>query len=174
MNSVLLFLNKADVTAKNNEIKDIIMSETLQPQHSFTKAEMLRAAMESKEVDQGVIPIIEKFFSMPITPTESCYGHPEEGKTPYFSYSEDDVKSNEDEDFQKSFKEKIAELQVRINNRIGGDVVVVTIETDDYGGGPKNHTVRFQISDKIYFEEHGKQIVDIIWDEFSKYIDGCK
>ena len=154
------------------------MNEEFKPEKFFTKdednLEMLRQSLESKEIDKDIIPILEKFFSLPITPRESCYGHPEKAKSPYLSYVEDGAQNKQDEDFQRLFKEKIAELTTRINERIGSEAVNISLEEVDRGGGPKDYTLRFEIIDKKIFQENGKKLLDIIWGEFSKYLDELK
>lgn len=157
------------------------MNEEFKPEKFFTKdrdnLEMLRQSLESKKIDEDdedIIPILEKFFSLPITPRESCYGHAEESKSPYLSYVEDDVQNERDENFQKLFKEKFVELTTKINNRIGSEAVHVALEEVDHGGGPKDYTLRFEVVDKKIFQENGKKFLDIIWEEFSKYIDELK
>ncbi|MGB2761982.1 MAG: hypothetical protein WBC21_00370 [Minisyncoccales bacterium] len=151
------------------------MKEKLKPKEFFTKdrdnLEMLRQSLESKEIDEDIIPTLEKFFSLPITPRESCYGHVEKLKEPYFSYIEDDAQSEQDENFQKLFKEKIAELTTRINQKIGSEAVNIVLEEIDRGGGPKDYTLRFKIIDKKNFQKFGKNFFDIIWEEFSRYLD---
>ncbi|MBL7057999.1 hypothetical protein ISS03_01560 [Patescibacteria group bacterium] len=65
------------------------MNEKFESKKIFIKDrdnfEMLRQSLESKEIDAGIVPILENFFSFPITPRESCYGHTETGKNPYLS-----------------------------------------------------------------------------------------
>ena len=143
------------------------MNEEFKPEKFFTKdrdnLEMLRQSLESKEIDEDLIPILEKFFSLPITPRESCYGHPEKTKGPYLSYVEDDAQSEREANFQKLFKEKIAELTAKINERIGSEAVNIVLEEVDRGGGPKDYTLRFELIDKKF--------LDIIWEEFSNYLD---
>ncbi len=154
------------------------MNEEFKPENFFTKdkdnLEMLKHSIESEEIDKGVIPILEKFFSLPITPHESCYGQPEKDKNPYLSYVEDNTQSEQEVNFQRLFKEKIAELTAKINQRIGGETVNISLEEIDHGGGPKNYTLRFNVVDKKIFQENGKKFLDIIWEEFSKYLDELK
>ena len=154
------------------------MNEEFKPEKFFTKdednLEMLRQSLESKEIDKDIIPILEKFFSLPITPRESCYGHPEKAKSPYLSYVEDGAQNKQDEDFQRLFKEKIAELTTRINERIGSEAVNISLEEVDHGGGPKDYTLRFEIIDKKRFQKKGKKLLDTIWSEFSRYIGELK
>ena len=111
---------------------------------------------------------------MPITPRESCYGHAEKLEEPYLSYIEDDARNKQDENFQKLFKEKIAELTAKINQKIESESVNIVLEEIDRGGGPKDYTLRFKIIDIKKFEEFGKKFLDIIWEEFSKYLDEIK
>ena len=111
---------------------------------------------------------------MPITPRESCYGHAEKLEEPYLSYIEDDARNKQDENFQKLFKEKIAELTAKINQRIESESVNIVLEEIDRGEGPKDYTLRFKIIDIKKFQEFGKKILDIIWEEFSKYLDEIK
>ena len=154
------------------------MNEEFKPKVLFAKdsdnLKMLSNSLESKEIDQEIVPVLNKFFSLPITPRESCYGHPEEDKSPYLSYVEDDVNIEKDKNFQKTFKEKIQELTDAINQRIGGEVVSINLEEIDRGGGPKDYTLRFEVVDKDEFKKTGKEIITIIWDEFSKYLDAIK
>lgn len=144
----------------------------------FTKnidnSEMLKRSLESEGMDADIIPVIEKFFSLPITPRESCYGHIEELKDPYFSYIEDDVQNEREKNFQKLFKERIAELTAAINKRIGSEAVSLVLEEMDHGGGPKNYTLRFEIIDEKVFQENSKEFLGIIWEEFSIYLDELK
>jgi len=154
------------------------MSEKFEPQNSFTKdkdnLEMLRRSLESKEIDKDIIPILEKFLSLPITPRESCYGHVEESKGPYLSYVDDETKNEQELHIQRLFKEKIAELATRINQKIGSEVVRIDMEEVNHGGGPIDYTLRFEIIDEKIFQEFGKKILETIWDEFSKYLDELK
>jgi len=142
------------------------MNEKFKPEIFFTKdrdnLEMLRQSLESKEIDVDMIPILEKFFSLPITPRESCYGHAEKTKNPYLSYVEDETQNERDKNFQKSFKDKITELTARINEIIGSEVVSVALEEIDRGGGPKDYTLRFEIVDKKIFQGNGKKLLAII------------
>ena len=154
------------------------MKEGFKPENFFTKdrdnLEMLKQSLESKEIDQDIIPILEKFFSLPITPRESCYGHAETNKNPYLSYIDDETKNEQELAIQRLFKEKITELTARINQIIGSEAVSISLEEIDHGGGPKDYTLRFEIIDKKIFQENGKKLLDIIWDEFSKYLDELK
>jgi hypothetical protein len=149
--------------------------EEFKPEKIFMKdgdnLEMLRQSLKSKEIDKDIIPILEKFIILPITPRESCYGHAKEIKSPYLSYIEDDVQNESDKKFQKLFREKIAELATRINYRIGSEAIRIDLEEADHGRGPKDYTLRFQIIDNEVPEESVKKIIHIAWDEFSKYID---
>ncbi|GEM_PF-1293633 len=151
------------------------MNEKFKSVEFFTKDEdnlgMLQQSLESKEIDKEIIPILKKFFSLPITPCESCYGHTERNKSPYLSYVEDDPRNEQDENFQKLFKERIDELTNKINQRFGSEAVILNLEMVDHGGGPKDYTLRFEVIDKKYFQEKGKELLDIIWEEFSKYLD---
>ena len=135
---------------------------------------MLRQSLESKKIDEDIIPILEKFFSLPITPHESCYGHAETDKNPYLSYIDDETQNEHELSIQKSFREKIAELTIKINQRIGSEAVNIVLKEIDYDGGPKDYTLRFEIIDKKIFQENGKKLLDITWDEFSKYLDKLK
>jgi hypothetical protein len=154
------------------------MNEEFKLEEFFTKdrnnSEMLRQSLKSKEIDKDIISTLEKFFSLPITPCESCYGHTEKLKEPYLSYVEDNAQSEQDENFQKLFKEKITELTAKINQRIGSEAVNIVLEKIDRGGGPKDYTLRFKIIDIKKFQEFGKKLLDIIWEEFSKYLDEIK
>jgi len=154
------------------------MGEKFKSERVFIKdsgdLDMLRQSLGSQEIDKGMIPVLEKFLSLPITPRESCYGQAEESKSPYLSYVEDDVQSERDKNFQRLFREKTTELAARINGRIGGEVVRITMEEADHGGGPKDYTMRFEIIDKKVFQENGDRILGVIWDEFSKYVDELK
>ncbi|MFH0854780.1 MAG: hypothetical protein V1891_04815 [bacterium] len=154
------------------------MIERQEPAKFFTKdrdnLEMLRQSLGSKEIDKDIIPILENFFSLPITPRESCYGHPEKAKSPYLSYVEDDAQSEQETNFQRLFKEKITELTARINEKIGSEAVNIVLKEVDRGGGPKDYTLRFEIIDKKNFQENGKKLLDIIWGEFYKYIGELK
>lgn len=151
------------------------IKEEFKPENIFMKdrdnLEMLRQSLESKEIDEDMIPILEKFIVLPITPRESCYGHAKEFKSPYLSYVEDDVHNESDKKFQKLFREKIVELATRINYRIGSEAIRIDLEEVDHGKGPKDYTLRFQIIDNEGSEENIKKIIHIVWDEFSKYID---
>jgi len=154
------------------------MNKEFRPEKFFTKdrdnLEMLQHSLESKEIDEDIIPILEKFFSLPITPRESCYGHMETNKSPYLSYVDDETKDEHELIIQKSFREKTSELATRINQRIGSEAVNIVLEEIDHGGGPKDYTLRFEIINKKIFQENGKKLLDIIWEEFSKYLDGLK
>ena len=154
------------------------MNEKFRPEKFFTKdrdnLEMLKQSLESKEIDEDIIPILEKFFSLPITPRESCYGHMETNKSPYLSYVDDETKDEQELIIQKSFREKTSELATRINQRIGSEAVNIVLEEIDHGRGPKDYTLRFEIIDKKIFQENGKKLLDTIWDEFSKYLDELK
>ncbi|MBU1036685.1 hypothetical protein KKF32_01450 [Patescibacteria group bacterium] len=151
------------------------MKEKIKPKESFTKdrdnLEMLRQSLKSEEIDKDIIPILEKFFSLPITPRESCYGHAKTLKEPYLSYVEDGIQSEQDENFQELFKEKITELTTKINQRIGNETVNIVLEKIDRDGGPKDYTLRFEIIDKENFQKFDEKFLDIIWDEFSRYLD---
>lgn len=154
------------------------MNEEFKPEKFFTKdrnnLEMLKQSLESKKIDQDIIPILEKFFSLPITPRESCYGHVETNKKPYLSYVDDETKDEQELGIQRLFKEKISALATRINQIIGSEAVSISLEEVDRGGGPKDYTLRFEIIDKKFFQENGKKLLDIIWGEFSKYLDELK
>lgn len=154
------------------------MNEESRYQKFFTKdrdnLEMLRQSIESKKIDEDMIPILEKFFFLPVTPRESCYGHVETSKGPYLSFVEDETENEQEIIIQRSFKEKTSELANIINQRIGSEAVNTVLEEIDHGGGPKDYTLRFEIIDKRIFQKNGKKIFDIIWDEFSKYLDKFK
>jgi len=154
------------------------MNKEFRPEKFFTKdrdnLEMLQHSLESKEIDEDIIPILEKFFSLPITPHESCYGHAETNKNPYLSYIDDETQNEQELNIQRLFKEKIAELTAKINQRIGSEAVNIVLEEIDHGGGPKDYTLRIEIINNKIFQENGKKLLDIIWEEFSKYLDGLK
>ncbi len=154
------------------------MKEKFKSEEFFVKnrdnLKMLQQSLELEEIDKDIIPILEKFFLLPITPRESCYGHAEKLEEPYLSYIEDDARNKQDENFQKLFKEKIAELTAKINQRIESESVNIVLEEIDRGEGPKDYTLRFKIIDIKKFQEFGKKILDIIWEEFSKYLDEIK
>ena len=154
------------------------MNELRESATSFIKdqnnLEMLKEALKSKNIDTEIVPILEKFISLPITPRESCYGHIESNKNPHLSYVNDDIKNEQDLNIQKLFKEKIGELATRINQKIGSEAVKIDLDEEDHGGGPIDYTLWFYIIDKKIFQESGKKILDIIWDEFSKYLDELK
>ncbi len=132
--------------------------------------EMLKRSLESKEIDVDIIPILEKFFSLPITPRESCYGHMETGKEPYLSYVDDEALNEDDLAIQKRFKENVIQLQTKINARIDREAINIILEEIDHKKGPKDYTLQFEIIDKEIFQKNGKELLEIIWDEFSKYI----
>ncbi len=144
----------------------------------FTKdgdnLEMLKQSLESKEIDRNIIPILEKFFSLPITPRESCYGHVEKGKSPYLSYVNDETKNEQELNIQRLFKDKILELAARINQKIGSEAIKIDLEEINREGGPIDYTLRFKIIDEKIFQEFDKKILETIWDEFSKYLDELK
>jgi hypothetical protein len=154
------------------------MVEEFKPEKFFTKdgdnLEMLKQSLQPKEIDEDITPILEKFFSLPITPRESCYGHVETNKSPYLSYVDDETQDGQELSIQRLFKEKISELTTRINQIIGSEAVSLSLEEIDHGGGPKDYTLRFKIIDKKIFQENGKKLLDIIWGEFSKYLDELK
>lgn len=154
------------------------MSEKFESGNVFLKdrgnLDMLKRALASAEIDKDIIPILEKFILLPITPIESCYGHADKDINPYFSYVNDDVSNEKDKNFQKLFKEKISELAKSINENIGEKTVDAVLEEIDHGGGPKDFTLSFKINDKINFQKNGKNILDTIWGEFSKYINNLK
>lgn len=154
------------------------MNKEFKPEKFFTKdrdnLEMLKQSLESKEIDKDIIPVLEKFFSLPITPRESCCGHVETNKSPYLSYVDDGTQNEQELSIQRLFKEKISELATRINQKIDSEAVSISLEEIDHGGGPKDYTLRFKIVDKKIFQENGKKLLDIIWGEFSKYLDELK
>ncbi len=154
------------------------MNEELKPEKFFSKdadnLEMLKQSLESKEIDQDIIPVLEKFLSLPITPRESCYGHPETNTSPYLSFVDDETQNETELIMQKSFREKISLLSEKINQKIGGKAINVSLDEADHGGGPKDYTLRFEIVDKTKFQETGKKFLDTIWEEFSKYLEELK
>ena len=154
------------------------MREIFNPVSKFSKdpddLQMLQRSIESKELDPEMIPIIEKFFSLPLTPTESCYGHPEQAKNPYLSYVEDQAKDAHELKQQAQFKNKIAELETKINNQLGSQAVTLTIDETDYGPGHKDYTLKFNITDTQAFQEKGPEYLETIWTEFSNYLDRLK
>ena len=156
------------------------MKEIFDSERFFIKnkddLEMLQKSLESEKIDQDIIPILEKFFSLPITPIESCYGHPKQVQSPYLAYINDNTENNRDKNFQRLFNEQIAELTKKINLKIGNEAVNIFIKEEvvDYKGEKKDYIMRFEIIDKKNFQENGKKILNIIWDEFSKYVDELK
>lgn len=160
------------------------MIEKIKSEKLFVKNnennQMLQASLDSGRIDQELIPFLKKFFLLPITPRESCYGHIkkdyqtkiEKVKYPYLSYVEDDTLVEQEKNIQKLFKTGLPELNLKINQKIGNDIVKIDMEIENFGeSGPKNYTLRFTITDKKYFEEKEKELLNIVWDEFSKYID---
>lgn len=134
--------------------------------------EMLQDSLKSPNIDQEIKPILEKFFTLPITPHESCYGHPENLKNPYLSYVDDETINKQDLKFQKLFKEKIKELVKNINKKIGANIVNIKFEEVNHGGkGPRDYVLQFEILDNNFYQSQGKGILDIIWQEFSAYLD---
>jgi hypothetical protein len=154
------------------------MNEKIKSEKIFIKdkdnLEMLQKSLKLKEMDKHIIPILKKFFSLPITSRESCYGDIKTNKNPYLSYVDDETRDEQELNIQKSFREKITELATKINQRIGSKAVNIVLEEIDRGGGPKDYTLRFEIIDKKIFQENDKKLLDIIWDEFSKYLDELK
>jgi len=145
----------------------------------FTKdnddTEMLKKALESKDLDPEIIPILEKFLSLPITPTQSCYGHIDQNKTPHLSYVEDDTQQNQENiSIQKSLRSRLPELNNSINQRLGSEAVKIILEEDDHGGGPKEYTIQFKIIDRESFQKLKDVFLNIIWEEFAKYLDSLK
>ncbi len=133
--------------------------------------EMLKRSIESPEIDQELIPILERFFKLPITPTESCYGHVEKWKKPYLSYVEDELKNSQDENIQKEFSRGVKELTDKINERIGQEVIKILKKFVDYGAGPKEYILSFEVIDKGMWKRLGDRLSEIVWDEFLKYLD---
>lgn len=132
---------------------------------------MLKRGLESKNIDPEMVPILKKFFLLPITPHQSCYGHIEEHKNPYLSYIDDETQNKKELEMQKKFKGKILELTERINQKIGSHIVNVSLERVEHGGGPKDYTLRFDIANKEILQDDGEKILDTIWEEFSRYLD---
>ena len=154
-------------------------NEEFELEKSFTKdvgdLEMLQESLKDEDMDKEMIPFLEKFFSIPITPIESCYGHPEEDREPYLSYIEDEVEAEKDKKLQESFRNRIEELVVEINTEFGDEFVDITLEKVDNGeGGPNNYNLRFKIINKESFKEKGEVPLRIIWEKFSKYVDKIK
>lgn len=154
------------------------MSEKFRPEEFFSKnrenSDMLKQAMESERIDAEILQILNEFFLLPLTPRESCYGHPEKDANPYLSYVEDDVQNKQEENFQRLFKEKISELSKRINEKIGSESVDVSLEEENHGGGPIDYTLYFKIPNKENYKKNGEKILKIIWSEFSNYINELK
>lgn len=154
------------------------MNNEFKPKKLFTKNEdnlnMLKQALESNKIDNNLIPILEKFFSLPITPRESCYGHPETNKKPYLSYVNDQTQNEHELKIQSLFKEKISALATRINQKVGSDAVNIALDEVNYGNGPIDYTIRFQIINERDFENNGNDLLIAIWDEFSKCLNELK
>jgi hypothetical protein len=119
-------------------------------------------------------PILKKFFSLPITPTSSCYGHVDTEKNPYLSFVDDEARNESEHNIQKRFKEGIGDLEVQINQAIGSDTVKLSLEEFDHGGGPLEYTLRFEIADKMIFRAEGDKLLSTIWDEFVSYLNDLR
>lgn len=135
---------------------------------------MIKDSIKSKDLDPEMVPILEKFFSLPITPIESCYGHADRNKSPYICYIEDPEQDKDQTDIQTSLKSNLSQLRDAINNRVDGNVVEIDLEETDHGRGPKDYTVRFKITDKKIFQELDSNLLSIIWEEFAKYLSDLK
>lgn len=160
------------------------MTEKFESGKLFVKgnenSQMLKESLESGQIDQDLIPFLQKFFLLPITPRESCYGHVERDeqgkiervKEPYLGYVEDDIQAEQGKRIQNLFKERLAELNSKINERIGNKIVRIDLEAENFGEmGPKAYTLRFIILDKKLFKEKDHELLNAIWEEFSRYID---
>jgi hypothetical protein len=146
---------------------------------SFVKdaenAEMLREALQSPEIDEEIIVVLEKFLALPITPQESCYGHPEELKNPYLSYVEGPEHNEKDRIFHQKLKSSISNLSSRINSRMGEEIISINLDEDDYGNdGPSVYTIQFDVIDKAIFKRKGQEILQIVWDEFARFLADLK
>jgi len=155
------------------------MNEEFKLEKPFIKdnedLEMLQESLKEEGLDKEMIPFLEKFFSIPLTPVESCYGHPKRDKEPYLSYVEDKVEVEKDKMFQESFRNRVEDLIMEINTELGSEFVDITLKKEDRGeGGPDNYTLRFEITDKENFKERGEEVLKVIWEKFSKYIDETK
>jgi hypothetical protein len=158
------------------------MNEKIKTGYFYTKdkdfTEKLHKDFKSEWIDDDILPIFKHFFSLPITPIESCYGHPEKNKSPYFCYIEDNVENEQDKEFQKLFMEKIIGLAERINKRIGNETIKLTIGNLSWyvegKGNLKGHMINFNIIDQKKWQESGKEITNIIWEEFSRAINEIK
>lgn len=154
------------------------MKEKIEPGKKFVKNRdnlgMLKKSLTSEKIDTDLIPILKKFFSLPITPHESCYGHIKERKQPYLSLVDDKAYNEQEKNIQKTFREKIIKLGTRINKKIGTNVIEIVLEETYHESGPKDYTLYFKIKDEKTFQELNRELLVIIWEEFSKYIDEIK
>ncbi len=136
---------------------------------------MLQEALSSAEIDQGLVPFLQHFFELPITPRESCYGHADTGKEPYLSFVLDDIGGNESQlHTQQLFLHKISELETVINARLGDGAVVVVLDKQDHGAGPVDYTVQFKIKDGALYHEMGDGFFYVIWEEFTALVKDLK
>ena len=133
---------------------------------------MLAEALRSGNIDPEVRPFLKRFFVLPITPTESCYGHPEKGSMPYISYVQDDVYDEQTNANNTRFlTECETQLAGRINAHLKNPWVVIHVETESYGSGPQVHTIHFSIDDCEVYEKHGEVILKTIWEAVLDTID---
>ena len=151
------------------------MSEQFNPGKTIKKDKanlvLLMESLEDKNLDPEMIPIMKKFIPLPITPVQSCYGHHDKETVMHLSYVDDDTDDEKEKNFQKSFREKLKELTVSINKKINDTIVKVTYDEDDYGGKHQLCNIVFKIIEPKKFRENDTEYRQIIWNEFSNYVD---
>ncbi len=133
----------------------------------------LQRAVESPEIDQGLIPFLKLFLDIPISPHGSCYGHFDKwGAYPYLSFSLDNVDGqNDGVRKQELFLQGIGTLQSRIDARLGPGAVEVVFEEEDRGVDASNdYTVQFNVKDGALFNAMGDEMFDVVWKEFTDMV----
>lgn len=133
----------------------------------------LQQAIESAEIDEGLIPFLKLFFDLPISPHGSCYGHFDKwGTVPYLSFLLDNVDGqNDGVRKQELFLQGIHTLQGRIDTRLGAGVIEVVFQEEDRGVDASNdYTVQFNVKDGGLFYEMGDEMFDVVWEEFTDMV----
>ena len=131
----------------------------------------LDEAIESDFLDKEMIPLLKKFKTLPITPIESCYGHPKRNMRPYLVYLNDATNDQSLINFQDNLINFITNnLEAKINESLQENAVAIDtgrITSYNHSKEPlKGYWVKFNFCNSHLFKKQGKEIIKTVWREF--------
>lgn len=163
-------------------------SETAQPS-TYTERKLLALA-KVKGLDNGILPILERFNRLPFQTTSSCTGHVDKHghltEAQFFPLSFGfDGGSLEERGMQKRFQEDLPKLNLRIANHLGSSpeglklrLVGQTVEHgDEWIEIPVEECIREGLSvsleldiKDVALQQNGRNTLITFWKDFWHYL----